>query len=178
MIINIASSCSLRANFKMFRNIKDVRNIRRSKLLNHQPKSWRRYQYQACELIGLSLHTLILILIFLIPATHIIAVTQKLIIFDAVAQALRPILEAYLRVAFPTVFPPGTLIGPFIGVCRQRIGRVDQIMPLDEIDELDRLKNYANRFHHDSNPAWQTATINDQELKGFAERVLRFISRG
>lgn len=95
----------------------------------------------------------------------------------AVAQALRPILEANLRVSFPADFPPGTLLGPFIGVCRQRLGQPNQIMVAADIDELDRLKTYANRFHHDSNAAWQTVAINDQELTGFAQRTLRFISK-
>lgn len=94
-----------------------------------------------------------------------------------VAQALRPILEAYLRVSFPTVFPPGTLIGPFIGICRQRLGQPNEIMVQADIDELDRLRIYGNRFHHDSNPAWQTTAINDQELAGFAQRTLNFTSR-
>jgi wobble nucleotide-excising tRNase len=95
----------------------------------------------------------------------------------AVAQALRPILEAYLRVAYPAEFPPGTMLGPFIGIARQWLGGPGQFMAAADIDELDRLRNYANRFHHDSNPAWQTAAINDQELTGFAERTLRFTSR-
>lgn len=95
----------------------------------------------------------------------------------AVAQALRPILEAYLRIAYPAEFPPGTMLGPFIAICRQRLGQPNQIMVAADIDELDRLRNYANRFHHDSNPAWQTAAINDQELAGFADRTLRFTSR-
>jgi hypothetical protein len=95
----------------------------------------------------------------------------------AVAQALRPILEAYLRVAYPAEFPPGTMLGPFITIARQRAGQPNQIMTAADIDELDRLRIYANRFHHDSNPAWQTAAINDQELTGFAERTLRFTSR-
>ncbi|WP_298288079.1 AAA family ATPase [Novosphingobium sp.] len=94
----------------------------------------------------------------------------------AVAQALRPILEAFLRVAYPADFPPGKMLGPFIAVCRQRLGQANQIMGQSDIDELDRLRNYANRFHHDSNPAWQTAQINDQELAGFARRVLTFAS--
>jgi len=33
----------------------------------------------------------------------------------AVAAALRPILEAFVRVAYPATFPPETLLGPFIG---------------------------------------------------------------
>ena len=48
----------------------------------------------------------------------------------------------------------------------------------NNIAELERLLTYGNRFHHDSNPAWQTAVINDQELTGFARRTLQFTSRG
>ena len=45
-------------------------------------------------------------------------------------------------------------------------------------DAMHRASNRdTNRFHHDSNPAWQTAAINDQELLNFAERSLRFSSR-
>lgn len=95
----------------------------------------------------------------------------------AVAQALRPILEAYMRVAYPALFPPGSLLGPFLNVCRQRLRQANEVLNANDIAELERLLNYANRFHHDSNPAWQTATINDQELTGFAERTLRFTSR-
>lgn len=94
----------------------------------------------------------------------------------AVAQSLRPILEAFLRVAYPADFPPGKMLGPFITACRQRLAQANQIMGQAGIDELDRLRNYANRFHHDSNPAWQTAAINDQELAAFAQRTLRFAS--
>ena len=43
--------------------------------------------------------------------------------------------------------------------------------------ELRALLDYANRFHHDTNPAWETAVINDQELLGFATRTLAFSSR-
>ena len=95
----------------------------------------------------------------------------------AVAQAIRPILEAYMRVAYPGEFPPGTLLGPFINVCRQRIGQANEVMAVAHIDELVRLKNYANQFHHDTNPAWQTAAINDQELANFARRALVFTRR-
>ncbi|SPU45122.1 Uncharacterized protein conserved in bacteria [Brevundimonas diminuta] len=94
-----------------------------------------------------------------------------------VAQALRPILEAYMRVAYPGEFPPGTLLGPFINVCRQRVGQANEVMQGHDIDELERLKNYGNRFHHDTNPAWQTAAINDQELANFARRTLAFTRR-
>ncbi|NTC83557.1 AAA family ATPase [Agrobacterium tumefaciens] len=93
------------------------------------------------------------------------------------AQALRPILEAFLRVAYPAHYPPGTLLGPFIHQCEQRLGTADQILSQADITELDALKDYGNRFHHDSNAAWQTAAINDQELTAFCQRTLAFARR-
>jgi hypothetical protein len=95
----------------------------------------------------------------------------------AVAEALRPILEAYTRVAYPERFPPGSMLGPFLNVCQQRVGQANEVLGANDVAELGQLLNYANRFHHDSNPAWQTAHINDQELLGFARRTLRFTSR-
>jgi wobble nucleotide-excising tRNase len=94
-----------------------------------------------------------------------------------VAAALRPILEAFMRVAYPEYFPPGTLLGPFLGSCDGRVGMKNEILSTGDIAELRALLGYANFFHHDSNPAWQTAAINDAELTDFAERTLIFASR-
>lgn len=94
-----------------------------------------------------------------------------------VAQALRPILESFMRVAYPEHFPPGTLLGPFIGICDQRVNGPNEILSTADVANLRSLLNYANRFHHDSNPAWQTAAINDAELSDFAQRTLIFASR-
>jgi wobble nucleotide-excising tRNase len=95
----------------------------------------------------------------------------------AVAAALRPILEAYMRVAYPADFEPGTLLGPFIGICQQRHGTANEILSLGDTLELRALLDYANRFHHDTNPAWETAFINDRELVDFATRTLAFTQR-
>ena len=94
-----------------------------------------------------------------------------------VAQALRPILERFLRVAYPEHFFPGQLIGPFLGLCDQRVGGPNEIISQVDIDELRTLKDYANRFHHDSNQAWETEHINDAGLSDFARRTLLFASR-
>ena len=40
----------------------------------------------------------------------------------AVAAALRPILETFIRVSYPEWYPPGTLLGQFLGLCQQREG--------------------------------------------------------
>lgn len=95
----------------------------------------------------------------------------------AVAIALRFILEAFVRVAYPAVFPPGGLLGPFIGICEQRVNTTAQILSQADIDELRNLLAYANLFHHDSNPAWANQAINDQALTQFARRTLAFARR-
>ena len=94
-----------------------------------------------------------------------------------VAEALRPILEAFMRVAFPEYFPPGVLLGRFIRLCEQRLGGINKILPAGDVAELKALVEYSNQFHHDPNPAWQTAVINDAELADFAQRTLIFASR-
>jgi hypothetical protein len=94
-----------------------------------------------------------------------------------VAAALRPILESFMRVAYPADFPPGTLLGPFLGICEQRVGRPTQILNQADITELRELLDYANRFHHDTNPAWETEMINDQQLVQFCQRTLAFTRR-
>ncbi len=71
----------------------------------------------------------------------------------AVAAALRHILEAFMRVAYPDVFPPGTLLGPFVRMCQQRASTSQQILGQHDIVELRDLLDYANKFHHDTNPA-------------------------
>jgi hypothetical protein len=47
-----------------------------------------------------------------------------------------------------------------------------------DIDELRAILVYANRFHHDTNAAYETEAINDQELTHFCTRVLAFAKRG
>lgn len=94
-----------------------------------------------------------------------------------VACAIRPLLEAFLRVACPEHFRPGTLLGPFRGLCEQRAGTPQEVLSQNNVQELRDLVEYANRFHHDTNPAWETENINDGELGGFVTRVLRFATR-
>lgn len=94
-----------------------------------------------------------------------------------VAQSLRPTLESFLRVASPEFFLPGTLLGPFRNLCQQRVNTQAEILNAADTTELDLLTEYANRFHHDTNPAWQTANINDGELLGFVQRTIAFAKR-
>lgn len=95
-----------------------------------------------------------------------------------VATALRYVLEAFLRVSYPAHFPPGKLLGNFHNECEQAIVAGRTILNQADTDELRRLMDYANQFHHDTNPAYATATINDQELVGHCIRTLTFAKRG
>jgi wobble nucleotide-excising tRNase len=93
------------------------------------------------------------------------------------AIAIRPVLESFLRIAYPEDFPVSTLLGPFRNTCNQRVGSPQEILCRDDIDELSNLTEYANRFHHDTNPAWETEQINDGELIGFIQRTLAFTKK-
>lgn len=94
-----------------------------------------------------------------------------------IAAALRPVLEHFVRVAYPGHFPPGSLLGPFVGRCQQNLGSANEILNAADTAELRDLLDYGNRFHHDTNAAWKTAVINDQELVRYCDRTLRFARR-
>jgi len=94
-----------------------------------------------------------------------------------VAQAIRPVLEGFERVAHPEYFSPGSLLGPFLGICEQHVGVATEILKAQDIQTLREILEYANRFHHDTNPAWETEVINDGELRGFVTQALNFVRR-
>lgn len=92
-----------------------------------------------------------------------------------VAQSIRPVLEGYMRVACPEHFPPGTLLGQFRGLAQQRAAVGTHIMDANRLTLLGNLVEYSNRFHHDTNQAWDTEHINDGELAGFVRQTLNFV---
>ncbi len=91
------------------------------------------------------------------------------------AEAIRPVLEGYLRVACAADFPSGTLLGPFRQLAKNRALSGTSIVGPTKLTELESLIEYGNKFHHDTNPAWDTESINDGELHGFAKRTLDFV---
>ena len=94
-----------------------------------------------------------------------------------IAISIRPHLEAFLRVAYAGGCPPGTMLGSFLADCDQRLGTAEELLSQGDIEELRELKDYANRFHHDPNPAHESEAINDQELVDFVRRTLSFVRR-
>ncbi len=95
-----------------------------------------------------------------------------------VAQCLRPVMEKYLRITFPEYCVPGTLLGTFLNHVRNLVDNGQRIMSDQDICELSGITEYANKFHHDTNPAWQTEEIRDNELRIYVTRVLNFTKHG
>lgn len=92
-----------------------------------------------------------------------------------IARDLRPHLEGYLRVTCPSVMAPGRSLGKwFLERCKDSIGSPEEIMAENRLRELADLTEYAAKFHHDSNPAWQSETITDTELRTYVSRTLKF----
>ena len=91
-----------------------------------------------------------------------------------IAEALRFVLEKFVRVAYPDHFAPGDMLGKFVNLCQQRVGKEDQILDAQRTHELDNVLAYANKFHHDTNKAYETEAVNDGELLGFVQRTLAF----
>jgi wobble nucleotide-excising tRNase len=91
-----------------------------------------------------------------------------------VARSIRLLLEAFLRVACPEYFPPETLLGRFQRLCEQKLGTPEEILTQDDTRELGEILEYANRFHHDTNPAYGIEPVNDAQLVHFIRRALAF----
>jgi predicted esterase YcpF (UPF0227 family) len=66
------------------------------------------------------------------------------------------------------------MLGPFHALCVTRYGLTNQILNRQDMDELLDIKEFANRYHHDTNPVWETEIINDAELSRFVNRTLAF----
>ncbi len=94
-----------------------------------------------------------------------------------IASSIRPSLEAFFRVAYPEFFPPGMLLGSFRRECDKRVGTAQKILSQLDIDELRDIVEYANYFHHDTNPSLDTKAINSTQLEGFVRRTLEFAKR-
>jgi len=95
-----------------------------------------------------------------------------------VAQCIRPVMEQYLRITFPDLCPPGTLLGDFNNHVGNLLENRQLIMSDTDFRELRDITEYANKFHHVTNLAFETEQINDSELLGFVRRVLNFVKHG
>jgi wobble nucleotide-excising tRNase len=94
-----------------------------------------------------------------------------------VAQDLRHVLEGFLRRCCPAHFLPGEVLGDLRRKIRDQTAGSPPILSSAAVTELDSICEYANRFHHNTNPAWETETVNETELQGWVRRVLEFVGK-
>jgi wobble nucleotide-excising tRNase len=95
-----------------------------------------------------------------------------------VAKAVRPVLEEFLRVAYPEHFPPGPgAMGRFIRLCWERLGTPAEILSPSDTQQLDDLVEYASQFHHTPDNRREDVAPNDGELRGFVDRAIKFATR-
>jgi wobble nucleotide-excising tRNase len=95
-----------------------------------------------------------------------------------VARSIRPLLEGYLHRRFPGHVQRNKLFGQIIGDAKaaQLPNPLVYLKPLAA--ELYAINDYAGQFHHDTNAADDTTSINESELRSYAERALAVIYRG
>ncbi len=91
-----------------------------------------------------------------------------------VAQSLRKHLEGYFRVTCPQHLPPSQTLGQFRKRARMALSDTEPILSEEKLTELNGILKYANPFHHSTEPSWKKVEIDDNELRTFAERTLRF----
>jgi wobble nucleotide-excising tRNase len=95
-----------------------------------------------------------------------------------IARVLRPLLEGFLRRACPAHFKPGENLGVFRRRIQNQLAGATSILGPNHVAELDALAEYANKFHHDTNPAYvENEDISDGELCGFIDRTMDFVRK-
>ncbi len=94
-----------------------------------------------------------------------------------VAQDLRHVLEGFLRRCCPAHFLPGDVLGELRRKIRDQAAGSPPILSPSAVTELDAICEYANKFHHNTNPAWETEAVNETELRGWVNRVLGFVGK-
>lgn len=95
-----------------------------------------------------------------------------------VATAIRPLLEGYLHRRYPGHVAPGLLFGEIV----RKISGAGSDSPLYHaaalVDELNEINTYAGKFHHDTNAAAGTETVDPGELLAYSRRALSVIYGG
>lgn len=95
---------------------------------------------------------------------------------QTIAPLLRHVMEFFCRVAFPKHYLPGKLLGEFRSDELQRRTDGQGLFGDHDFRELCDITDYANKFHHATNPNYEhdLRNVNDTELKGYVDRVLEF----
>ncbi len=94
----------------------------------------------------------------------------------AVARAIRPMLEGYLRIVCPGVFPKHEWLGGFIEIIRNADTGDPAYVFHSQLEELEDINDFSKRYHHKKDSTEDAEPIDDGELRAFVERTLDFVS--
>ncbi len=93
-----------------------------------------------------------------------------------IARLLRDVMEGFSRVAFAEHYQPGKLLGEFRRDEMQRCKQNDGLLDDSAFRELCDITDYANKFHHATNPNYETElqSVDANALRVYVNRVLEF----
>jgi wobble nucleotide-excising tRNase len=97
---------------------------------------------------------------------------------NTVVKSIRPLLEKYLHLRFPSYIQQSTLFGKIIGDAKvaELPNPLVYLKPL--ANELNEINEYAGQFHHDASAAEDNNDIVESELRIYAQRALDVIHKG
>lgn len=92
-----------------------------------------------------------------------------------VARAIRPFLEGLLRAHFPGHFQPTEWLGDFVNKIRNASISDGLFHAKNDLPEIEAIKDYSKKYHHDQNPCASAEPLSEDELHGFVKRTLRLV---
>jgi wobble nucleotide-excising tRNase len=93
----------------------------------------------------------------------------------AVARAIRPFLEGWLRTHFPGHFQDNEWLGDFISKIQNSNDDSGLAHAKQDLEKIDAINSYSKDFHHDQNPNADSIVINEDELHGFVSSTLALV---
>jgi len=92
-----------------------------------------------------------------------------------VAMTIRPLLEQYFRFNFPGQFLETEWLGDFIKKIRDAQPGAPLAAAQTILDELDAVNDYSKKYHHNTNPSYESEPVDDTELLSYVKRALELV---
>ena len=89
----------------------------------------------------------------------------------SIAQDIRFVLESFVCLMFSDIVQRPNVLGKFIGKCKSRVGKPDELLDGDALCELRSLNRYSRKYHHPD----ESEPPNEVELRRNVNRMLAFL---
>ena len=94
----------------------------------------------------------------------------------AIASAMRPVVEANLRMRFPGAFAPDMWLGDFIEKIKGVSAEAMLTGMQPRLSELIAINEYSKKYHHDGKGSPSKSQPTLAELQSYSRRTLEFIA--